>query len=129
MDLSRATKLKDATFIFIVDPGWITSTLRTITCDHGNFQRLTIDATDVLATFRNANLIDLVDILGETTYEEWLELDDLLARLWESHSTCLEVQYNSVKGLEMEEDRAVSWMTCLLPEVMRKGRAKLVTQE
>ena len=125
IDLSKATKLKDMIFLSIWELSWVTSTLQTITHDHRNLQRLAIDASVVLREFENTPTSDTRDILEETTYREWLELDSLLAGLWESHSISLKVLYDQY--VEMDEDEARARMETLLPEVMGKGRAELVS--
>ena len=109
-----------------LDPSWITLTLRTITRDHKNLQRVAIDASDTTheAVFDHDQPIHPGEVLGDTAYKGWLELDGLLAQLWESHSICLEVLYDEFDSVD--ENGARSWMECLLPEVMGKGKAELV---
>ena len=71
--------------------------------------------------------VDITDIhhkIGETAYQEWLELDRLLVQLSESHSICLEILYNS--RVEKDEERERNRMNILLPEVMKRGIAGLV---
>lgn len=53
--------------------------------------------------------------IGQATYLEWLELDRILVQLRESHSIHLKVL------LWADEQKAKSWMECLLPEVMAGG--------
>ena len=109
-----------------LDPGWITSTLETITREHRNFQLVNIDVSDVLLDI-DTDDADPEDVLGQNTYGRWMELDLLLARLCESHSISLEVSYNA-HGM-MDEDDTKSLLEYLLPEVMGKGRVKLIGQE
>ena len=127
IDLSKATKLQDVMLVRVPNLRWITAILRTITRDHKNLQRITIDASDVLneAEFDDTLFADPSDILGRTTYERWLELDHLLAQLWESHSICLEVLYGGALPLT-DENIPRSWIRRVLPVVVGKGRAKLI---
>ena len=113
-------------FLCNLDPGWITSTLKTITRDHRNLQLVGIDASDVLFGIVTDDG-DPEDALGQDIYGGWLELDLLLAQLRESHSISLEVSYNA-HGMMIEDD-AKSLLEYVLPEVMGKGRVKLIGQE
>ena len=126
MDLSKATKLQDVMLVCVSDPGWITSVLRTIPRDYRNLQRIAIDASEVVdeAGLDYVRPGDPRGILEATTCERWLELDRLLAQLWESHPICLEVLYGALPL--PGEDIARSWIRCFLPVVVGKGRAKLI---
>jgi hypothetical protein len=99
--------------------------LRTITRNHKNLQRITIDASNV-ADSDDFHSASPVEVLGPTTCEGWLELDHLLAQLRESHSITLEITYGP--DLSVDEDSARSWMGSLLPVVVGKGMAKLVVR-
>jgi hypothetical protein len=117
IDLSKATKLKDLSLVSILDPGWITSTLRTITRDHGNLQRFTIDVSEVLEVLDvgDPNPTGPRDILGETVYERWLELDRFLAQLLKSHPICLEFLCPSFASIDEEDARIL--VSRLLPGI------------
>ena len=120
--------LKDATFECIIDPGWITLTLNTLTRDHRNLQLVAIDTSDVLSTIHvNANPADPRDILGQDRFKKWLELDLLLAGLCESRSISLEIPYEA--DYLMDDGDAKSWLKRLFPEVVGKGRAELIRSE
>ena len=66
----------------------------------------------------------LRDKIGETVYQGWLELDAVLARLWESHSIRLELVY--VVPRWSDRRRAGRLVRSLLPEVMTSGIIDLV---
>jgi hypothetical protein len=89
IDLSQATKLRDVVFRPISwRVEWITMTLQTITPSHQDLRQISIrvhhpssvniSGAGVYADVRGA--------LGEPAYREWLDLDHLLVRLWESRS-------------------------------------------
>jgi hypothetical protein len=110
-----------------LEPEWITSTLRSITRNHRNLQRVIIDAADaaIEAEIGDGDTTDPAEALGKTTLERWLELDDLLAQLRDSHSIRLEVLYG--EPMAMDESDARIWMSCLLPAVaIGKGGANLI---
>ena len=115
-------KLKDAMFRCNLDPGWITSTLRTITRDHRNLQLVKIDVSDVLFDIDDDGA-NIEDFLKRNVHERWLELDLLLAQLCESHSISLEVSCDAYRMVD--EDDAGSLLEYLLPEVMGKGKVKI----
>ena len=121
--------MNNATLTCVLDPGWITLTLKTITRDHRNLQLITLDASEVLTVLQDNYDDDHpttpVDVLGQNMFNSWIELDLLLAKLSESHSFNLEVLYD-LYDVMPDEDQARSWAECLLPEFMGKGRVKLV---
>lgn len=59
--------------------------------------------------------------IGEAVYEEWLELDRLVVRLWESHPFLLRVRYNVPSHVDGQCARRC--MNSLLPEVTARGIA------
>ena len=65
------------------------------------------------------------DAIGERTYAGWLELDGVLAQLWETHSIRPEVYYDIISP--SADDEIISpcvdgrrWMESLLPGVSRR---------
>ena len=78
----ESTKLE--TLAFVCRPGqpWVSTTLRTITSNHRNLLRISICVT--YAMFRLDPDLDRINSasfkhsIGDTTYQEWLELDGLL---------------------------------------------------
>ena len=111
IDLSIATGLKDATLWWEDNPRWVAMTLRTITRDHRNFQRL------LLETFWE----DYDPHVGSDGHVDqgWLELDSVLAQLWESHSIRPRVIYNIPTWID--ESGARLRVESLLPEVTSRG--------
>ena len=89
------------------DTQWITATLRTIGHDHKNLQRVSIMVPDVLyhSNIHRTNPADFIRTLGETVYQEWLELDKLLAQLQESHSIRPEIQYDIPSWVDRKQAR------------------------
>jgi len=129
IDLSKATKLKDAVFTCGLNPQWVVMALRTVTPDHINLQQISLDASHTTLRLRNFNRVDpanIGDAIGETVYSEWLELDHLLVQLWESHLIHLKVLYNSPKWADRK--RARSFVESLLPEVTTRGAVDLIGQ-
>ena len=126
IDLSKAARLRDVVFLCgRRAAGWATIALRTITSDHRNLRQITISVPEMtyglaltcvdLATVRNA--------LGEVGYRHWLELDHVLAQLWESHSIRPKVLHFVPPKDEIGPKSCVDMV---LPEVTRRGIADLV---
>ena len=86
IDLLKAAGLKNVALKWKSSPRWATSTLRTITQNHGNLQRISLEIHWGFYARHADNPADLRDKFGETIYQGWLELDAVLAQLWESHS-------------------------------------------
>ena len=103
------------------DTQWITATLRTIGHDHKNLQRVSIMVPDVLyhSNTHRTNPADFICTLGETVYQEWLELDKLLAQLQESHSIRLEIQYDIPSWVDRKQARGFT--DNLSPELTMRG--------
>ena len=64
------------------------------------------------------------DAIGEIAYQEWLELDQVLAELCELHSVQLRVAYNL--HVDMDGSKERDQMEVLLPGVMARGLVDLV---
>lgn len=124
IDLSKATKLRDATFEFR-RPQWVSDTLRTIAPSNGNLQQISLSAPYVIFTlsFRSVDPATLPRVLGETTCREWLELDRLLVLLWETHSIRLKILY--LGSFRVDRPSARKCMDSLFPEVTTRGIADL----
>ena len=118
IDLSKATKLKAARFSCVeLRVEWIATALRTITPKHQTLRRIFIDIPPgygVGASIRQT--------LGETNYEQWLDLDRLLIQLWESNLIRPEVRYSCVL---QDEKEVIDGVSDLLPEVTKKGIVNL----
>ena len=125
IDLSKATKLRDAVF----QPGslnveWVSKALRTITPIHQDFRRISI------SMHRDLNLtqpdVDVRETIGERIYGQWSDLDRLLVQFWESRLIRPEVIWAMV-----EKKRKVTRdsIGCLLPEITKRGIIDLVERE
>ena len=84
IDLSKATKLKDVAF----QPTsrsvkWITTTLKTAS-KHRDLREISIHLDSYVAIVGAGG--DVVQVIGEEIWEEWLDLDRLLVQFWESSS-------------------------------------------
>jgi hypothetical protein len=123
VSLSRATKLKDLQFMFRFHPRLLLTTLRTVTSDHRMLEqiRLTILTSRGL---RDCEEIWRVD--GGAAYEEWLELDRLLAQLNESHPIRLRVPLH-IRSTDPDGPRERSRIKILFPEVTARGIVDLVS--
>ena len=105
VNLSEATRLDRVVFQFGSGPEWIVGALRTITPNH-NLQQI------LLSLSTN---IESRDSIGDTACNEWLELDRVLAQLWELRSVRPKVMYRVSWFADVES--AISCMKSLLPEV------------
>ena len=108
-------------------PQWITATFRTITPNHKNLRLVSLGALFVLPpqTTNPTDAVGFEDTIGERIYAGWLELDGVLAQLWETHSIRPEVYYDII-SLSVD-DEIISpcvdgrrWMESLLPGVSRR---------
>ena len=111
LDLSKANRLKHSVFRVESDlVDWVTMALRTIKPEHRDFRQITIDLPSISSLFR--------PIVGEVIFGQWLELDRLLAQLWESHSIRPKVLCYAPVGTE---NRVTERVGSLLPEVTGRG--------
>ena len=119
IDLSKAIKLKDVTFIFQgLTVTWVASTLKTITSSHRNLREVSIEGRALSNSAGwPANAADAVDDIGE----EWVDIERTLIQLWESHGICAKVKYYSRRR---EESREL--MGSLFPEATKRGIVELV---
>ena len=123
IDLSKATRLTDVALLSGRSGAqWVVRALRTITPDHRNLQRIILRVpwiTHFYPTLRRSEPVNIRHAIGETTYRQWLELDRLLAQLYESHSIRPKVQDQYAEGVS-------SCVETLLPEVTKRGIVGLV---
>ena len=128
IDLSKATGLRDAVLKWKWAPQWVAATLRTIKHDHRNLQQISLETHwEIYAKYINAgdsaNLMR--SVMGETIYQGWLELDEALVQLWESHSIRSELVY-IVLGGEDKGREAKYWIESLLLESKTRGAVDLI---
>jgi len=110
LDLSKATKLKDLTFMCVglkIQP----TVMALQTVESKTLQRIIIHPHT--ATIR--------DPIGEAA-QGWQDLDRLLVQFWTSRSVRPQLLYGRDKGGQDLKDRAPS----LLPESTRRGLVGLV---
>lgn len=127
IDLSKAVGLKDLALKWECDPRWVATTLRTITPSHRNLQQILLEIQwkHYVQQVYASNPADLEDEIGETLYRGWLELDEVLSQLWESHSIHSEVaciipgEAERIAGCQMES---------LLPKAAKRGIIYLIDQ-
>ena len=122
IDLSKATKLRDAVFR-LASPTitWIIMALQTITSKHRDFQQISIHFP------HNYTLIDIPDpgtnIFTGATYRQWSDLDRLLVQFWESRS----IRPKVIRSTPSKENSAMGeCIEYLLPEITRRGILDLV---
>ena len=123
IDLSRATRLKVVQFdCRDMSTQWIAMTLQTLTPKHRDFQRISFHIPYHHTV--SAACTDIRKIVGETAYEQWLDLDRLLVRFWESHSIRPKIAY----PYRSEEGRkgGMYFVSRLLPEITKRGAVDLV---
>ena len=118
IDLSKATKLRNAAFVCNLDPRLITSTLRTISRKHANFQQLSINSTNTRRCLYFFAPAKVKFLLGQGAYMWWLDLDRFLAQLHELHSIRMKV----FSGDTLVVRSSVEY---LLPEVTTRGIIEL----
>lgn len=102
---------------------WITLALRTITPKHQNLGRISISVHRYSSIVVIGGLGDVKQVIGGQTIGQWLELDRLLAQLWESHSIRPEILYRAVPPWDRTMTDLVGW---LLPETTGGGIINLV---
>jgi len=125
IDLSKAIRLRAAVFR-AESPTiiWITTALQTITSEHRYLQKITIHAPYCFSRI-DAN-VDVSKIVGGTTYREWLDLDRLLAQLWESRSIRTKIRSTAQ---EIGKKQMSECMGYLLPEATERGIIDLVEND
>ena len=120
IDLSKATKLKEAVFEFCdssdAQAAWIT---KTITPGHQDFQQISIHLLPHSHTSG-----DVRQAVGEEIYYQWMDLDNTLVRLSDSHGIRMKVTISQLYNEEptQEDTEAVrQQIEGLLPQMAEKG--------
>jgi len=117
IDLSKATRLTDSVFrVGSNQVDWITTVL--IKPEHRDFQQITIYLPRNPTLFSYSDGANVRQIVGEEIFGQWLELDHMLAQLWESRSIRPKVLYYAPMGTG---ERITEHLGCLLPEMMGRG--------
>lgn len=119
-DLSKAVKLRDVVFRpEKLRIGSITTALQTITPKHQDLQQISIYVHfDSTLTKTGA---DVRQTVGEQILGEWLDLDRLLAQLWESRSIRLKV----ISTARNEGQGMKNCIESLLPEITKRDWVSL----
>jgi hypothetical protein len=112
-----------------VNPQHMVAALQTITPNHRDFRRISLVTPYPLfyQSYDFTNPTNFKRDVGEAYCVEWLELDQLLAQIWESRSIRPQLIYDVPQELDRESVR--SCMEALLPEVMTRGVVELVGWE
>ena len=121
IDLSRATRLRDARFeCGDLSAKWIIVALQTVTSKHGALRQIGICIYGLILNDPGA---DIRQMVGDAVYGEWLDLDRLLVRFSELRSIRLKFRYDG-----MSADREKETINCssyLLPEMTKRGMIDL----
>jgi len=117
IDLSKAARLKDVAFrAKSQSVKWITMALHTITPEHRDLRQISIYVhLDSTTTRVGANIRQTI---GEQTSGQWLNLDRLLARFWESRSIRPKVIWMAPKVGKRAMRNCIG---CLLPVITMRG--------
>ena len=130
VDLSKATKLKDVTFIsYLTLHRWIAATLQTATPNHRDLQRISINIREWMEFTSDACRLDLTRFrrsIEESASQGWSEIDHLLTRLSESRPIRLRFMYGPHSPLGEEGARLL--VERFLPEVTARGMVDMVEQ-
>ena len=94
---------------------WITAALQTVTPKHRDLQQILIHIPFDFAI--DGASMDIRQAVGETTYDQWLDLDRLLVRLWESHTIRPMIRHTGMSPTE-----AIDRVRCLLPEMTKRRK-------
>lgn len=94
--------------------------LETISRRNQDLQHISIQLYDSKIIYVGA---DVRKGVGEQTYEEWLDLDRLLVRAWESHLIRPELVCKVMGGKGKNVEGCIG---LLLPEVTKRGILDLV---
>jgi hypothetical protein len=127
IDLSQATKLRDVVFrplSWRVE--WITTTLQTITPSHQDLRQISIRVHHPSSVNISVAGVyaDVKSASGEAAYREWLDLDRLLVRLWESRSVRPKAIVRTTPT--MAEWGSRDYVGRVLPEATKGGMIELV---
>ena len=128
IDLSKATKLKDVLIWCDESPQWVVRTLRTITNNHKNLQRISFDASYTFCDGANVspgNPVGFTLDIG-VDHREWLEFDHVLVQLRESHS--IRPKFSYTIPAWMDGTGVGSNLKKLLPKATARGVVDLVQE-
>ncbi|KAF9644817.1 hypothetical protein BDM02DRAFT_843190 [Thelephora ganbajun] len=117
IDLSRATKLKEAVFQSkTLHVTWLVLALQSITPKHIYLHQIAIHVPEI------PNLFGHGWITSEMIYRQWTDLDRVLVQLWESYGIRPKVMHSvTEKKKEIQRERIGD----LLPEITERGIIEL----
>ena len=120
IDLSKATKLRDASF----RPGpwrveWVTTAFQTI-LKHRELEKISIDLSHQVISSSPHFLKQSAD------YSEWLDLDRLLVEFWESRLTDTFSPKVTCVVREWVTQDLGGHAECLFPEMEKRGAIDLI---
>ena len=122
LDLSNTPKLKEVTFrVKTLSVVWMTRVLRTIAPNHQNSHKISIRILE-----RHRPIADPTGLKGtfeEPFYRQWMDLDRLLVKFWESRGIRPKVLYDVS---ENEKEATCKSIGCLFPEITERGIIELV---
>lgn len=98
---------------------WVTTTLNTITAEHRNLREILLHGADLFKCI--VSLVNARRVVGDELFQQWMDFDRSLIRLWESHAVRIRITYPSGRREELCE-----FMGDLLPETMKRGLVELV---
>lgn len=122
VDLSKTTRLKGVSFRvdYLRHVDWITMELQSLTPKHHDLQQISIELPyNMTFAVSGANIVQTI---SDENYGQWLDLDRILVRFWESHSIRPVMKYPRPKPMQ-------SMRVCiesLLPEATRRGIMEMV---
>jgi hypothetical protein len=123
LDLSKATSLESLTFrSWAIDVEWVIRTLNSV---QGNHKKIKIRVIyDIIHVQGPAGGLKFADAVGATVLEQWLRLDGLIVKLWESSKIPTKVFCHNLYG-GWQSWRVEEATKTLLPEATRRGVVKV----
>lgn len=125
VDLSKATKLKEAEFWFNrYNAHQVAQTLHTITSKHEDFKQVSIHLP--FSPPDTARLSNATWAADEKIRLQWKSLDHILVRLLESRLTCVKAIWYDHRGeVKVTHEEVKRLLKRLLPKMMMKGGIEL----
>jgi hypothetical protein len=115
--LSKAKEIKDVVFqLTSQSVGWIPATLKTMP-KHRDLRGISICLSPYVTTTGVGG--NASQVIGEANWGEWLDLDRLLIRFWESSS--IRPKFVHLAGVRELNTRDCVGYQCLLPEITNRG--------
>ena len=120
IDFSKAIRLREVLFQFQeYSDVWVAMALETLTSKHTGFRKVKI-LMPFVETFCTPG--NFRHTIGKETYDQWMDLDRVLIRLWESNAIHIQVTYCA----EAEGGMACQYIGSLFPEMRERGLVEMV---